>query len=205
MAFFRDLTPLEIATNPTFQLQTARTQANELVLSYQAMRKIQIGYTKFESGDTVQFILSTPEAIRAAVASAKRMGGLLAGVVFFRWPSSNETLAMQPDEVLNAAGLTAQPRQKSSGIFVSDGGCAAVKCVDLYLENANPFAPKTVRYRIRGSVELEYFLPDEKVPIRMAGPSELELSLPPYCGRGMMYLGRAVTARPAEFTSAVSI
>ena len=32
------------------------------------------------------------------------------------------------------------------------------------------------------------------MPVRMTGPSQLELSLPPYCGRGRMYLGRAVTA-----------
>jgi hypothetical protein len=131
--------------------------------------------------------------------SAKRMRGHLAGVVFFRWPSSNETLAMQPDEVLMAAGLIAQNRRKSS-VLLNDGGCAAVKCMDLFLETVNPFSPQPIHYRTHSSTELEYFLPETNMPIRMMGPSELELSLPPYCGRGRMYIGRAVTGNSAQFT-----
>jgi hypothetical protein len=200
VAFFRDLTPLDIATNAAFGLQATQSPADELVLSYRAARKTRLGYGDFEPGDTLQFILSTPDAIRAAMDSARRIGGHLAGVVFFRWPSSNETLAMQPDEVLSAAGFTTQARGKRSSLLVVDGGCAAVKCLDVYLENANPFSPQMVGYRIRSSTGLEYFLPETNMPVRMVGASELELSLPPYCGRGRMYLGRAVTANPAEFT-----
>ena len=107
---------------------------------------------------------------------------------------------MQPDEVLIAAGLATQDRPKSNMIRTVDGGCAAVKCMDLHLENANPFSPRPARYRISSSIELEYFLPEANMPVRMVGPSQLELSLPPYCGRGSMYIGRAVTATPAEFT-----
>ena len=81
-----------------------------------------------------------------------------------------------------------------------DGDCVAVKCVDAYLLNAPPLAAESVRYRIRASKEMEYFLPEEKMPVKMVGPSELELSLPPYCGRGRMYLGRVVTAVSADFT-----
>jgi hypothetical protein len=198
--FFRDLTPLDIAANSAFHVQATRSPANELVLSYRVARKTRIGYNDLEAGDTIQFILSTPEAIGAAVGSAKRMRGHLAGVVFFRWPSLNESLPMPPDEALIAAGLTAQDSPKRSSILRMDGGCAAVKCMDLFLENANPFSPQLSRYRIRGSTELEYFLPENNMPIRMVGSSELELSLPPYCGRARMYIGRAVTANPAEFT-----
>jgi hypothetical protein len=198
--FFHDLKPLDIALNSAFQLQTTRSPAGELVLSYQATRKNRISYNDFEPGDTIQFILSTPDAIRDAMESVKRIGGHLAGVLFFRWPTSNETLAMPPDEVLAAAGFTTRARRTGSSIFVSDGGCAAVKCVDLYLENANPYSPKLVRYRIHGSTALEYFLPEANMPVRMVGDSDLELSLPPYCGRSLMHIGRAVTAHPAQFT-----
>jgi hypothetical protein len=128
------------------------------------------------------------------------MGGYSAGVIFFRWPVSNETLVMQPDEVLIAAGITTRTRQMPLGIHLVDGGCVAVKCIDIYLVNANPLLSKPVRYRIRSSQELEYFLPEEKIPVRMVNAAELELALPPYCGRGRMYLGRAVTATRAEFT-----
>jgi hypothetical protein len=197
---FGDLIPIDIATNPAFQLQIARNAANEVVLSYVATRKTHIGYSNFDSGDTIQFILSTPGAIRAAMERARQMKGYLAGVVFFRWPSTNERLAMQPDEVLMAAGLSARDQQVKPHVHLEEGGCAAVKCADIYLENTDPFSPKPLHYRIRSSTELEYFLPEKNMPVKMTGPSQLELSLPPYCGRGRLRLGRAVTVDHAEFT-----
>lgn len=109
---------------------------------------------------------------------------------------------MQPSEVLIAGGFTAGAQRKPVGVHLVDGDCAAVHCVDVYLVNANPFALQPVRYTVLSSTELEYFLPEEGMPIRMSGPRRLELSLPPYCGRDRMYLGRAVTATRAEFTIA---
>ncbi len=197
---FRDLAPIDIATNSAFQLQAERNQANELVLSYRAARKTRIGYTDFVQGDTIQFTLATPESVRSAIEAVQQIGGYLVGVVFFRWPSSNEALAMQPDEVLNAAGLPTPGRQVQSRVEVVDGLCAAVECVDVYLEAADPFSPKPERYHIRTSTDLEYFLPESNVPIRMTGASQLELLLPPYCGRARLYLGRAVTQRHSEYT-----
>ena len=196
---FADLTPLDIAGNAAFNLQTSRNEANELVLTYRAARKIAIDYTAFEAGDGIQFILPTPEVIRAAVESVKRMRGYCAGVVFFRWPASNETLAMLPEEVLAAAGGASEAAKKSS-LDLADGGCAAVSCTDVFLVSANPLRPTHVRFHVHSSAELEYFLPEKGVPIRMEGVSDLELSLPPYAGRRRMYLGRAVTAKHAEFT-----
>lgn len=201
-ASYRDLTPLDIALKSAFTLQATRNEAEELVLNYRANRTIRIDYTKFEPGDTVQFTLSTPETIRAAVECVKKMGGYSAGVVFFRWPGSRESLVMQPSEVLIAGGFTAGAQRKPVGVHLVDGDCAAVHCVDVYLVNANPFALQPVRYTVLSSTELEYFLPEEGMPIRMSGPRRLELSLPPYCGRDRMYLGRAVTATRAEFTIA---
>jgi hypothetical protein len=198
--FFRDLTPLEVATTSAFTLASSRSEANELVLSYRAKRKIQFGYRDFQAGDTIQFIVPTPDAIQLAVTSAKRMMGYCAGVVFFRWPASNDTLTMQPDEALMAAGMMPTQPKKFAEIRTISGGCVSVNCVDLYLVNRNPFAPDPTRYRIRSSTEVKYFLPDEKMPVRMIAPSNLELSLPAYCGRGNMYLGRAVTDTRAEFT-----
>ena len=198
--FYRDLKPLDIATNPAFRLQATRNGANELVLSYRVTRRTSLGYNDFESGDTIQFVLATPESVQAAIKSAKSMGGHLAGVLFFRWPSSNEALVLQPDEVLAAAGVLSGDEGTGQNIHAIDGGCAAVSCVDLYFEGVTPFAPKPLRHSIRSSLELEYFLPEENIPVRMVGPSELELSLPPYCGRGILYIGRAVTANPSDFT-----
>jgi hypothetical protein len=197
---FRDLAPIDVATSRTFQMQAARNQAGELVLSYQAGRRADIGYERFEPGDTVQFILAAPESIRAAVESARQMGGAVAGVVFFRWPTSDERLTMQPGEALGAAGLAPSDDKTQTRVHIVDGQCAAVECVDMYLLSASPLSPKALQYVIRSSAELEYFVPEQNVPVRMRGPSRLEVSLPPYCGRGRLYLGRAVSLKRSEYS-----
>jgi hypothetical protein len=197
---YRDLTPLDIAVDPAFALQTTRNEANELILSYQATKRTRIDSNDFNAGDVVQFTLATPETVRDAVESVRRLHGYFAGVVFFRWPTQYETLVLQPAEVLRAAGVADVARQSIS-IETVDGACAAVNCVDVYLSGADPLSPNPSRYRIRSSVEFEYFLPEERVPIRMAAPDMLELSLPPYGGRGRLYLGRAVTSTLANFSA----
>ena len=144
--------------------------------------------------------MATPELIRSAVGSARQMGGSVAGVVFFRWPASHEGLALDPGEVLAAAGVKTAFREARNHIEVIDGQCAAVECVDVFLNVARPFAAAPTRYGIRSSTELEYFLPQENVPIRMTGPSLLELALPAYAGRERLYLGRAVSLHHSDFT-----
>jgi len=198
--FFGDLKPIDLAINRAFELQTTRNQANELVLTYRAKQRCRIGYTDFAPGESVEFILATPESVRAAAGSVREMKGNLEGVLFFRWPSDQEVLAMQPEEVLLAAGLSGNADRERNRISAIDGHCAAVACVDIYLEGSAPFSPKPVRYRIHSSKELEYFLPEKNLPIRMGGASELDVSLPPYCARGRLYLGRAVTRNHSEFT-----
>jgi hypothetical protein len=197
---FRDIVPLDIATNAAFRLETARNAANELVLNYRVTRPATISWTNFIPGDTLQFILATPDSVHAAVESTRRMKGNVAGVVFFRWPSAAESLTLQPDEVLQAVGVSAGAPPVPISIDVIDGRCAAVSCVDLYLEARDPLSPKPLRYEVHSKVAFEYFLPEKNVPIRMTGASTLELSLPPYCERGHLYLGRAVTAQPSQFT-----
>jgi hypothetical protein len=194
-----DMTPLDIALNSAFRLRASHNGAGELLLNYEASRKTQFSYNHLEPGDSIQFILPTPDVVRTATESARRMGGSCAGVVFFRWPTSTETLALQPDNVLSAAGIL-KSQEKPASIRLVDGDCAAVRCVDVYLLNTPPLAPKSVRYRIRATKELEYFLPEERMPVKMTGPAELEFSLPPYGGRGRMYLGRAISTTAAEFT-----
>ncbi len=195
-----DIKPLDIAVDSAFQLHSSRTEANELVLSYRATRRASVGYADFDLGDEIQFALSTPETIRSEVEGARRIHGFCAGVVFFRWPAFNEALAAQPTEVLNAAGADVRPENKLSELRTTDGNCATVNCVDLYFIDAQPLSSEATRYGIHSSRELEYFLPAERMPVHMTGPSRMELRLPPYCGRSRMYLGRAVTSKPAEFT-----
>ncbi|MGJ5819803.1 DUF3142 domain-containing protein [Paludibaculum fermentans] len=202
--FYGDLQPLDLATNPAFELHAERNQADETILNYRATRKLRLGHNDLEPGETFQFILCTPDALRAALRGAHQIKGYNAGVVFFRWPSEDETWALQPDEVLDtvnelgAAGKTHAARPPR--VHVVPGGCAVVKCVDLYLESPGPLAPREVRYRIHASTPLDYFLPQPNIPARLAGSSDVAVALPPYCGRGRLYLGRAVSSQQAEYS-----
>jgi hypothetical protein len=102
--------------------------------------------------------------------------------------------------VLAAAGIASQGQPARNRIDTIDGHCAAVECVDVYLKSGSPFSSSPTRYRIRASTELEYFLPEKNMPVRLKAPAELELSLPPYCARGRLFLGRAVSAHHSAFT-----
>lgn len=197
--FFNDLRPLDLATRRDFRLEVSRNSAGELVLNYGVTRKLTAAYNHLEPGDAIQFILPTPEAVRSATSDARRMGGHLAGIVYFRWPGANESLTMQPDEVLRAGGFLPAANVPQLKIATVDGHCAAVDCADLYLENADPFSPELTEYGVHSSIELEYFLPDKGMPVRMTGRDQLTVSIPPYCGRGHLYLGRAVTMKPSKF------
>ncbi|MBN9656573.1 MAG: DUF3142 domain-containing protein [Acidobacteria bacterium] len=201
--FYGDLQPLDLATNPAFDLQTEHNQADETILNYRANRKLRLGYNEFELGDTFQFVISTPDSIRAALRGARQIKGYNAGVVFFRWPSENESWALQPDEVLDTVsegGAGKSPTARPARVHVVPGGCAVVECVDLYLESSAAFVPREVRYRIRASTALDYFLPQPNIPARLSGTSDVAVSLPPYCARGRLYLGRAVSRDHAEYS-----
>jgi hypothetical protein len=196
LVFLDDLLPLHLAVDRNFALDTTHNDADELVLTYRAVKPVSVGYTRFDTGDAVRFILPTPNSVRAALKSAKQMRGYVSGVLFFRWPSPNETLVLQPDE---ASKADLDSETAPSAIQTVDGGCATVTCTDLYLRDSRPFSSTASEYRIRSSHAMEYFLPQDKMPIRMIGRSALDVYLPPYTNRGLTYLGRAVTATPAEF------
>lgn len=194
-----DLRPLDIAANAALQLSTSLNAARETVLDYRVIRPVEINYYRLEPGDTIQFILTTPDTVREAVQRARSFGGYNAGVVFFRWPAASEAWAMQPEEVLAAAGLSPQASPPQPRVHAVSGHCAAVFCADLYLESATPLSPQPTRYLIRPSSPLEYFLPEPNVPATLTA-SAIEVRLPPFCARGRLYLGRAVAQRSAAFS-----
>jgi hypothetical protein len=190
-----DISPLDLAADPNFRSQNSQNAAGELVLTYRAIRTHKLGYQTFQVNEGVEFILATPESVRTSVDSARRMGA--AGAIFFRWPSDGEALSMQPNEVLSAARVRNQ--QPAVRVLLVDGGCAVTHCVDVYLQGAESFSPTPIRYRLHSSAPLDYFLPQPKMPVRMVNNSAIELTLPPYCGRGRLLLGRAVSAEKTEF------
>jgi hypothetical protein len=197
--YFGDLSLLDVGSNPAFHLQATRNETNELVLRYRAARKTKVGYTGYELGMGFEFVLATPESVSAAVDAVRHMGGQCAGVLFFRWPAAYESLTMFPEEVLQAVGLRNLAAGKSRLLEV-DGHCATVSCRDLYLESAQPLTPAILHGRVRVSAELEYVLPELKMHTRMSGPSQIEFNVPAYCGRGRLFIGRAVTLEPAAYT-----
>ena len=197
--YFGDLSLLDVGSNPAFQLQATRNETNELVLSYRAVRKTKVGYVGHEPGTGFAFVLATPESVGHAVEAVRHMGGQCAGVLFFRWPAAYESLTMFPEEVLQAAGVR-KPAAGKSRLSEIDGHCATVSCEDLYLESSQPLAPAVLHGRVRVSTELEYILPEPKLRSRMSGPMQIEFTVPAYCGRGLLFIGRAVTLKPAEYT-----
>jgi hypothetical protein len=196
-----DQIPADFAGDSAFSLQTSRSDAGESVLTYKVLhRSLLPNLSSLTPGDAIQFILPTAESVRSAVESARKIGGYSAGVLFFRWPSRNETLTMDPDIALATAGFAPTSKRPLGAVEMADGGCAAVKCMDLYLTNAEPLRSTPVRLIIHSSNRLEYFLPEFGVPIRMVDPSDLELRLPSYGGRRSLYVGRAVLQSSALFT-----
>ncbi len=197
---FNDVTPLSIGVSPAFALQTSRNDVGEIVLTYRATRKVTLGYNTFLPDDGIQFVIPTAESIGIAADSARHIGGYCAGIVIFRWPAYNEAMVMAPDEALAAAGAGPPAHSPPDTVQAIDRSCAAVMCADLYLVTANPLRPNPARYRIRSSAALEYFLPEERLPIRMTDSSNLELSLPAYAGQRRLLLGRAVSLAHTDFT-----
>lgn len=196
----RDATPLDFAIDPAFTLTASRTPSQEVTLRYSATRRTGFQWIDFERGAQVEFILPTTESMRTAVLAAKSMGGHCIGVLFFRWPAFQESLAAQPDQVLRAAGVLTAPLTQPTQLRTVDKACAAVRCTDLYLLSAEPLSPEPARIVVRSSAPLEYFVPADRLPVRMSSPRTLELLLPPYSGRSRLYLGRAVTNDDSAFT-----
>lgn len=191
--YFRDVVPADFATHPEFRLETTATPAGETVLTYRAAQPVTIADQHFQPGDAVQFILPNTAAITSAAASVRLVGGQVAGILFFRYPTAGPDLALQPSELLQSTPRTSQ-------IDSVPAPCAALNCQDLYWLPAQSFSSLPVRARIQSSTPLHYFMPAGRVPITLSAPTELRLSLPPYFASTRLYLGRAVSTRAAAFT-----
>jgi len=196
---YGDLHPLTVGINSAFSLQTERTPAKELLLKYRAIRQTTISYATFQVGDLIEFVMPTSAAVRDAYDNSKRMGGYCAGVIFFRWPVPDQEIALSPDEVLHAIGMS-RADVSAPLVVAKDGGCVAVECVDLHLFNVDGQANSRLRYTLTSSVPFEYFLPEKNIPVGLSNPNELEIVVPPFAGARHLYLGRGVTAKRSEFS-----
>lgn len=191
--------PLAYANNPSLTQQIDHTPAREVVLNYRVVRPFQDKYSQHPQGDIVRFTLPTTESVSAAVAQAKQMRGYCAGVILFRWPAFEEALALSPRDALAAAG--ALPPEPSHPVLKTfDAACATVHCLDLYLYTPQSRRSQAIHHVIRASVPLEYLVPAEDIPVRLTKSQTIEITFPPYTGRGRLYLGRVASLQPAQFS-----
>jgi hypothetical protein len=188
-----DTAPRDFATAPGFELDASTNPTGELILRYRAVRKTRVGFRDFPRGSLVEFVLATEESVKNAVARARQFGGHCAGVVFFRWPTPSETMALPAEVVLGNAGK--QPVE----LRVVDRDCAAVHCVELIVKGLDPWSPTATQFVVESTGEIDYFLPSDNSPARMAGPSRLEFTVPRYAGVSEIRLGTAVAGAKSNY------
>ncbi len=199
---FRDLTPLDVLGQPGITpLASETTPAGDKRLEFRVERSQPVNFWQLEPGDKIELILPTQRAVVAAYDAAKRFGGFCSGIVFFRWPSGNESLILEPSQVLNWVSGAESPMPGAS-VAADEGNCVAVICWDIQLEAVSTLPDHPVSYQIRSSQPFEYFLPNPKMNrrIRYEGGGALRVELPAYFGVKSIYLGRAVTIKQAQFT-----
>jgi hypothetical protein len=212
MLSYRDVSPIEFALNPAFRTEASSNPGGELIVDYRAESRAMVAFRSFGPGEGVRFIEPTRDAMRASISAAKQMGPYAAGVIIFRWPTETESLVLPPEEALAAASDT--PEAKRIALTALDGGCVAVKCVDLLLTNIPRESPHKLWLRIQSSQRLAYFLPkastvrsfERRMPwfrytslARISDPTTLEVSLPAFMGVGRIYLGRVMTENTSQF------
>ncbi len=200
--FFRDLAPLDVLGRPGLRtISEGQTPAGEQRSVLRVERPVVVNYWSLQPGDQIELVMPTRSSVLSAYEAAKQMGGFCAGVAFFRWPVSEETLVLNPAQVLGWVTRTdivpGPPK-----VEAAEGDCVAVCCWDLQLRIADRLPEHSVTYRIQSSRPLEYFLPDVRIKSRIlvSGASSIRVGLPALHGVGNLYLGRAVTMRPAQFT-----
>jgi hypothetical protein len=146
-------------------------------------------------------IQSTAESILRGYQEARSMGRYCAGVLFFRWPSSTESLALKPNEITDI--LSGKAQDNSFSLEALDAECALVDCRDLSLMQKNRFPIHVRTIAIKSSMPLEYFLPSKGVKSTMINPNEMQFQIPPYNAAAKIFLGRAVAGKPAEYSMRV--
>jgi hypothetical protein len=200
--FFRDLTPLDVFGHPGLTgTSTGQTTAGEQQSVWRVDRATRLNYWPVKPGDEIEVIMPTRHSVLSTYDAAKQMGGFCAGVIFFRWPSAQETLVLNPAQVLSWITHT-EIAPTPPAIEVNEGDCVAVHCWDLQLRIANRLPEHAVTFLVHASRPLEYFLPDQRITSRvlMTGPATIKVVLPASHGVGTLYLGRAVTLQLARFT-----
>jgi hypothetical protein len=134
-------------------------------------------------------IQPTAESILRGYQEARSMGPYCSGVLFFRWPSSEESLALKPDEV--ADSLARKAPDDGYSLNSIDADCALMECRDLNLVQNNRFPVRDRTIVIKSSIPLEYFLPGKTVKSKIISKNEMKFIIPAYNAAATIYLGSA--------------
>ncbi len=200
-AYFRYLSPLELAGRQELtRVAELRNEAGETIVRYEAEREVNLAAFPLSPGTIIEMILPSQQSVHSAYLAAKALGGLCAGVVFFRWPAGEyEALVLAPDEIqdiISEKKLASRPTK----LEVEQGQCAVVGCANLYVRLGDRFSPQPVTLWLSSSSALEYVLPAERLSTKIQGPRTVEIRIPPYVGVPRLYVGRVVTRESAQFT-----
>jgi hypothetical protein len=142
-------------------------------------------------------IQPTPESILRGYQEARSMGRYCAGVLFFRWPSRNESFALKPNEITDI--LSGKAPDNGYSLEALDGECALVECCDLSLAQNNRFPSHVQTIVVKSSIPLEYFLPNKIIKSTIIDARKIQFQIPPYNAAEKIYLGRAVSKQPSEY------
>ena len=131
------------------------------------------------------------------------MGSHCVGVMFFRWPSSRESLAPKPAEITDI--LSGKVPDDSYSLESLDGQCALVDCRDLSLAQKNRFSNRTRVIEIESSAPLDYFLPGGTVKPSLIEKNRLKFKIPACNAAAKIYLGRAVARKAVQYALQVML
>jgi hypothetical protein len=143
-------------------------------------------------------IQPTAESIARGYKEARAMGNHCIGVMFFRWPAIHESLALTPDEITDI--LAGKAPGTGYSVESEDAGCASVECSDLSLIQNDRFPSHARVISLTSSTPLEYFLPCGSIKPTVNQSDKLQFRIPAYNAETKIYLGRAVSKKPAQYT-----
>jgi hypothetical protein len=192
--YFRDASPVEFATHG-FKRSIAQTAAGEVVAKYEISADPRV--PDLLPGDVVEITFPTESSVLQAYEAVRQFGGNCTGALFFRWPTEEETLSLEPADVERI--VRGVPLSSNTELQVHDGSCLERHCSDLYLKLEMGDAAKSDRaidIKVSGNVEL--FVPAGPLQSLALG-NRIRVTVPAYSGLRSVYLGRAISKNLVQF------
>jgi hypothetical protein len=194
--FYRDVSVLEMMSLRTSEIRISSNSVGERVLDFKAYPYAPNWEYKVEA-KPIRILQPTSQSIRNSFDTVRSMGKYCAGILFFRWPTSRDSIALFPSEIV--AMIKGEVAEAKNAIKSVEGNCALVDCRDLYLVQGNRFPAKDAEWTIQSSTPLEYFVPGKMVKTTFSGGQEIKARIPAFNAAYEIFLGRAVAAKPTQY------